>query len=230
MPLFRRRRVEVVDAHTPLHVPGSKGQGGEGNRFTSKSELHALLKRQLAICAARCETGEFDVVDVGLLIQAHVSHTGSYAQWRVYWQRCFQNTPYDILDNGTWAGQLPDDGVSVLLLPVKPGTTSMTPAPPPAQSRQTPRSRSAGSKRLLPPQLIARPMEAHAAKLPPDRTPEVLGIDVLCSWLEGTPDDIAPRLSPPLFTYMRSNGRHVLKRSALTWDLAWPLPPPSTAA
>lgn len=226
MGLFGRRKTEVVNAHTPLRAAGSGGPNDRAKSFRKQSELHKVLGRQLAICAARGETGEFDVVEIGFVIQVHTNHNGSYAEWRAHWERRFQSVPHRNLSTGGWAPEVPEGGFSVLLLPVKPGTTSVAASLPPRTAIKGVAGSSTGRKRNLLPQLIGVPMVGHVKKLPAPGGPEVMGMDLVCGWLEWAVPDGAPKLAPPVFEYVRANGREVLKREIVTWEMPWPLSAP----
>ncbi len=225
MPLFRRHG-PAVNAHTSLGPP-SYGGPQRARSVRPKSKIAALLKRQLAICAARVDTGEFEVLDVGLVVQVHVIHNDSYVDWRAHWDRRFNSIPKRGLGTATWPAALPEGGWSVLVVPVKPGTATLTAALPPRTALKGVLGTPTGRARNLVPALIASPLVGHTTTPTRGATPELMGMDTICGWLEWIPDDTAPRLAPPVFEHVRANDREVLKRVVITWDLPWPLPAPS---
>lgn len=233
MPLFRRRSEPPVNAYTPLHPPAYSGPARRKREARGKPETAATLRRQLAILAARHATHEFTVSDLGFVVQVHVNHSGSYAEWRAHWDQRLRSfttpgRPRGSYSAQTWASvdQVPESGWGAIVLPVRTGTTSMVATVP--QTRRVKGIAGTPSRRTLPPQPIADPLVGITVQdiTVRNSSPELMGMALIADWIEWIPDDRAPRLAPPVFEYVRANGRQ-LHRELVTWDLDWPLPAPT---
>jgi len=225
MPLFRRRSPEV-NAHTPLREPDSSGPQQGRRRFPNERAIREALERQLAICAARVQTGELELIDAGFVVQVHVNQAGSYEQWRAHWERRLASVPGRGLGTQTWRTALPDGAISVIVIPVKPGTSTVTAVLPKRAVVRGVAGTPTGRERNLVPEMIGPPLAAHSPMPKRGETAELMGMDTIHGWLEWARADQAPRLAPPVFEYVRANGQQCLGREVVTWDLAWPLPAP----
>jgi hypothetical protein len=227
MPLFRRRPPQVT-AHPPLREPSSSGPQPRRPRSRTQRDVRDALDRQLAICA-RVRTGEFDLFDVGVVVQVHHNQANSYDRWKAHWERRLASVPGRSLGTQLWPATLPEDALSVIVIPVKPGTTTVTAALPKRAVIKGVAGTPTRRERNLIPAMIGQPIAAHARTPKPGES-ELMGMDRIQGWLELGRADEAPRLAAPIFEYVLANGQQSVRREVVTWDLPWPLSAPNLPA
>ena len=225
--LLLRRRPENVNAQTPLaRAPARAGVASQNLKKRNKAAVERDLRRQLAILAARYETGEMKEIECGLILLAHRNTHGSYAEWKSSLDRRLrQMKAPGQRPEGTpraWPAQIPEGGWGVILLVVPAGTTSMV--------DRTPRLKGASTAtRTRRETLLASPVSALTTSpmMIQKLTPDVMGMDLVTMVLDDTPGHSAPQLAPPLLEWVTADCRRTLAREVITWDLPWPVAAPN---
>jgi len=225
MPLFGRRE-QSVTAHTTLRTNPESTWGREKRRTRGRAAIERDLRRQLAILAARHETGELDEPELGLVVQAHRNIAGSYAAWRSCWDRRLRQikspSASGALSADRWPDQIVENGWGLILLCVPPGTSSMVDRAPRLKTAAT------STRRARRDVVLAMPLAARttAPAMLHQTTAELMGMDLVSTMLGRTPDLVAPRLAPPVLEWVTADGRRALDREVISWGLPWPLPAP----
>lgn len=222
-----RRRPAPVNADVPLRSAEIPSVAPKSLKKRNRGAVERDLRRQLAILAARHETGEWDEVEFGLILQAHRNTHGSYATWRSCLDRRLRQMkapgkrPGSISVPHAWPAQIPEGGWGMILLAVPSGTTSM--------ADRRPRLKGAATTTLTRREtLLADPISALTTsvmmlkKLPPD----VMGMDLVTMLLDDAPDHAAPQLAPPILEWVTADCRRTVAREVITWDLPWPVAAP----
>ena len=227
MPLLRRRPANV-NAQTPLRrAPEFAAVEQKNLKKRNRGAVERDLRRQLAILAARHETGEMDELECGLILQAHRNTDGSYAVWRSCCDRRLRQMkapgrrPGSLSIPHAWPAQIPEGGWGLILLAVPSGTTSMVDRRPTLKSAATPTL----TRREA---LLASPVSAltNSVRMLEKLTPDVMGMDLVTMLLDETPDHAAPQLAPPILEWVTADCRRTLAREVITWDLPWPVAAP----
>jgi hypothetical protein len=219
-----RRRPANVNAQTPLRR-GTDSPDVESKSLKKRNRgaVERDLRRQLAILAARHETGEMAELEVGLILLAHRNTHGSYADWRSCLDRRLrqmkapgqrpERTPR------AWPAQIPEGGWGLILLAVPSGTASMV-------DRRLKSAPTATRTRRE--TLLASPISAltTSVRMLEKLTPDLMGMDLVTMLIEETPDHSAPQLAPPILEWVTADCRRTLASEVITWDLPWPVAAP----